>query len=72
MTGSVVFGREEMAIKNGKLLGDQVTFTIDIPAGLSNGFTMLFEGQAGENEIRLTARRESPDIQQEFVVKRAN
>jgi hypothetical protein len=43
LAGSVVFGNDQIPIKEDTIRGTKVSFSVEIPAGLSQGFNMRFD-----------------------------
>lgn len=64
VTGTVAGSQDETAIKNGKLMGDAVSFTADRPFGtfiykgkVSGDDEIRFEVQFNDNSFPMTAKR---------------
>jgi hypothetical protein len=70
LTGSITTQRGESAISDGKIEGDNISFTQTLEFG-GNSFKFLYEGKVSGSEIKMTRKREGGQGQaQEFVAKR--
>ncbi len=70
LTGSVVTSRGERPIENGKVVGDDVSFTQTMEFG-GNQVKLLFKGKVSGSEIKFTRQREGSDAPaREFVAKK--
>jgi len=70
LTGTVANARGERPIENGKVTGDDLSFTQTIEAG-GNTIKFLYKGKVSGAEIKFTRQREGGEGQaQEFVAKR--
>jgi hypothetical protein len=71
LTGTMVNPRGETAISDGKVDGDNLSFTVSLSFG-GNDVKLLFKGKVTGNEIKFTRQREGGQGQpQEFTAKRA-
>ncbi len=69
LTGSVTTRRGETPISEGKIDGDQISFTQVIQFG-DNQMKQLYKGKVVGDEIRFTRQREGSDQVREFTAKR--
>lgn len=57
LTGSIVSPRGESPIENGKISGDEISFTQTLEFG-GNQMKFLYKGKVSGNEIKFTRERE--------------
>jgi hypothetical protein len=70
ITGSIATPRGERPIENGKITGDDISFSQTMEFG-GNKVTILYKGKVVGDEIRFTRQREGGQGQaREFVAKR--
>ena len=70
LTGSIATPRGERPIENGKITGDEISFSQTMEFG-GNKVTILYKGKVVGDEIRFTRLREGGEGQaREFVAKR--
>jgi hypothetical protein len=70
LTGSIATPRGERPIENGKISGDQISFSQTLEFG-GNTVKILYKGKVAGDEIRFTRQREGGEGQaREFVAKR--
>ncbi|MBI3681452.1 MAG: hypothetical protein HY235_13795 [Acidobacteria bacterium] len=70
LTGTIANQRGETKISDGKVEGDNISFTQSVEFG-GNQFKFLYKGKVSGSEIKLTREREGGQGQaQEFVAKR--
>ena len=71
LTGTMSAGRRENPISDGKITGDEISFTVTTNAR-GNEVKVNFKGKLSGDEIRFTRTREGGGGQaQELVAKRA-
>lgn len=70
LTGSISSARGETPISNGKVSGDDLSFTVVMSFG-GNEIKMLYKGKVSGNEIKFTSQREGSDRVREFVAKKS-
>ena len=70
LTGSMSGQQGEMAISDGKISGDEISFSVTANFG-GNEVKLLFKGKVSGAEIKFTRTREGSDRTQEFTAKRA-
>ena len=71
LTGNMVSPRGETAISDGKVAGDDISFTVNLNFG-GNDIKLLFNGKVAGNEIKFTRKREGGEGRvQEFTAKKA-
>jgi hypothetical protein len=71
LTGTMVNPRGETAISDGKIDGDNLSFSVNLNFG-GNDIKLLFKGKVSGAEIKFTRQREGGQGQaQEFTAKRA-
>jgi len=70
LTGTIATPRGESPISDGKIQGDQLSFTQTLEFG-GNQMKFLYKGQVSGNEIKMTRQREGGEGQaREFVAKK--
>jgi hypothetical protein len=70
LTGSIAGPRGERPIEEGKISGDDLSFTQTLEFG-GNRIKLLYKGKVSGNEIKFTRQRDGGDGQaQEFTAKR--
>ncbi len=70
LTGSVATPRGERPIENGKVSGDEISFTQTFEFG-GNTMKILYKGKLAGDEIKFTRQREGGEGQaREFTAKR--
>ncbi len=70
LTGSVTSSFGETPISDGKVQGDDISFTQNLEFG-GNKVTIIYKGKASANEIRFTRQREGGQAPPaEFTAKR--
>ena len=71
LTGTVSTPRGEMEISDGKISGDEISFTQTMNFG-GNTVKLLYKGTISGDEIKFTRSREGGQRTQEFTAKRAS
>jgi opacity protein-like surface antigen len=69
LTGSVSGRQGDVPITDGKISGDDLSFTV-VMNFQGNEVKMLYKGKVAGAEIKFTRQREGGDQTQEFVAKR--
>jgi hypothetical protein len=70
LTGAIASPRGERPIENGKISGDELSFSQTLEFG-GNKVVLLYKGKVAGDEIKFTRTREGGEGQsQEFVAKR--
>jgi len=70
LTGSVTTPRGERPIENGKVSGDEISFTQTFEFG-GNSMKILYKGKVAGDEIKFTRQREGGEGQaREFTAKK--
>lgn len=70
LTGAVSNPMGETPISNGKISGDDLSFTVVMNFG-GNEVKLLYKGKVSGNEIKFSSQREGSDRVREFVAKKA-
>lgn len=70
LTGTMISGSGERYIENGKISGDEISFTMTMSVG-GNDVKLLYKGKVTGKEIKFTRQVEGRDRVQEFTAKRA-
>ena len=70
LAGKMITQRGEIAIKDGKVSGDEISFVVVLSFG-GNEMKMLHKGKVSGDEIKFTRQREGAERVQEFTAKRA-
>ncbi len=71
LTGSITSPRGDAPISDGKVDGDDISFTQVLEFN-GNQVKLLFTGKVSGDEIKFTRQREGGDRKQEFTAKRAS
>lgn len=71
LTGSVSGRRGDVAISDGKIDGDDISFTQVMEFG-GNQVKLLYKGKVSGGEIKFTRQREGGERSVEFTAKRAS
>jgi hypothetical protein len=70
LTGSVTgFQGNEVAIQDGKIAGDDISFTVTM-SFQGNEVKQMYKGTVSGEEIKFTRQREGNDQKQEFTAKK--
>ena len=70
LTGTISGGQNETPIADGKISGDEISFTVTFERQ-GNTIKMTYKGKITGNEIKFTRTREGSDQAQEFTAKKA-
>ncbi|HKQ77908.1 MAG TPA: hypothetical protein VJ810_29695 [Blastocatellia bacterium] len=70
LTGSVSGRQGDSPISDGKIEGDNISFSRKLNAG-GNDITINYKGKVSGDEIKFSVTREGADQAQEFTAKRA-
>lgn len=70
LTGTMTSFDREVPIEDGKVEGDQISFSVTLSFG-GNEMRFLYKGVVSGTEIRFTRQREGGGQPREFVAKRA-
>jgi len=70
LTGNVASAMGELPISEGKVSGDDISFTVVMNFG-GNEVKMLYKGKVSGNEIKFTSQREGSERVREFTAKKA-
>lgn len=71
LTGSVTGPRGDAAISDGKIDGDEISFS-QVMEFNGNQVKLLYKGKVSGDEIKFTRQREGGERTVEFTAKRAN
>jgi hypothetical protein len=71
LTGSVSGRRGDMPISDGKIDGDDISFT-QVMEFNGNQMKLLYKGKVSSDEIKFTRQREGAERSVEFTAKRAS
>jgi len=71
LTGTVTTRRGESQISDGKINGDEISFTQELEFN-GNRMKFLYKGKVAGDEIKFTREREGGQRTQEFTAKRAS
>lgn len=69
LTGAVSSAMGETPISDGKISGDDLSFTVVMKFG-EREMKMLYKGKVSGNEIKFTSQREGSERVTEFVAKK--
>ena len=72
LTGSMSgMGPDDVAITDGKVKGDEISFTVKREFN-GNAMVMMYKGKVSGDEIKFSQTTEGRDQAREFTAKRAN
>jgi len=72
LTGTVSGRQGDNPISDGKISGDDISFSVTAGGGGGNTFKLIYKGKVAGDEIKFTRTREGGDQPgQEFTAKRA-
>ncbi len=70
LTGSVAGAQGEMPIQEGKIAGNQISFSTTFDAG-GNSIKILYKGTLSGDQMKMTREREGAGQPREFTIKRS-
>jgi len=70
LTGSMTGPQGDIAIQDGKVAGDQISFTTTLEFG-GNSIKLLYKGTVAGDSIKMTREREGSGQPREFTIKKA-
>jgi hypothetical protein len=70
LTGSIVGAQGEMPIQEGKVAGNQISFSTTFDAG-GNTIKILYKGTMSGDQMKMTREREGAGQPREFTIKRS-
>lgn len=70
LTGSMTGPQGDIAIKDGKVAGDQISFTTTLEFN-GNSIKLLYKGTVAGESIKMTREREGSGQPREFTIKRS-
>src|SRR5260370_37216759 len=70
LTGSVAGAQGEMPIQEGKIAGNQISFSTTFDAG-GNSIKILYKGTLTGDQMKMTREREGSGQPREFTIKRS-
>lgn len=70
LTGSVAGAQGDMPIQEGKIAGNQISFSTTFDAG-GNSIKILYKGTLSGDQMKMTREREGSGQPREFTIKRA-
>jgi hypothetical protein len=70
LTGSMTGPQGDVAIQDGKISGDNLSFTTTLEFG-GNSIKLLYKGVVSGQTIKMTREREGSGQPREFTIKRA-
>ena len=70
LTGSMTGPQGDIALKDGKVAGDQISFSTTLEFG-GNSIKLLYKGTVAGDQIKMTREREGSGQPREFTVKRS-
>lgn len=71
LTGTIGSARGETAISEGKISGDNISFSVTMEFG-GNSVKLLYKGVVSGSEIKFTSQREGSDRTREFTAKKVS
>jgi len=71
LAGSMTGPQGEVQLQEGKIAGDQISFSTTLNFG-GNDIKILYKGTVSGNQIKMTREREGSGQAREFTVKRAS
>ena len=70
LTGSMTGPQGEIALQDGKVAGDQLSFSTTLEFG-GNSIKLLYKGAVAGDQIKMTREREGSGQAREFTIKRS-
>jgi hypothetical protein len=70
LTGSVAGAQGDMPIQEGKIAGNQISFSTTFDAG-GNSIKILYKGTLSGDQMKMTREREGAGQLREFTIKRS-
>jgi hypothetical protein len=70
LTGSMTGPQGEIALKDGKVAGDQLSFNTTLEFN-GNSIKLLYKGTVAGDQIKMTREREGSGQPREFTIKRS-
>jgi hypothetical protein len=70
LTGSMTGPQGDIAIQDGKVAGDQISFTTTLEFG-GNSIKLVYKGTVAGEQIKMTREREGSGQPREFTIKRS-
>jgi hypothetical protein len=70
LTGSMTGPQGDIPIQEGKVSGDQISFSTTLDFG-GNSIKLLYKGTVNGDQIKMTREREGSGQAREFTIKRA-
>ena len=70
LTGSMTGPQGDIAIKDGKIAGDQISFNTTLEFN-GNSIKLVYKGTVAGDQIKMTREREGSGQPREFTVKRS-
>ena len=70
LTGNVVGVQGDMPIQEGKIAGNQISFSTTFDAG-GNSIKILYKGTLSGDQMKMTREREGAGQPREFTIKRS-
>jgi hypothetical protein len=70
VTGTMTAGNGEVPLQEGRVSGNQISFSTTFDAG-GNSIKILFKGTVEGDQIKMTSEREGSGQARQFTIKRA-
>ena len=70
LTGSMTGPQGDVPLQEGKVTGDQISFSTTLDFG-GNSVKLLYKGTVGGDQIKMTREREGSGQPREFTIKRS-
>src|ERR1035438_7039407 len=70
LTGSMTGAQGEMPLQEGKIAGNQISFSTTFDAG-GNSIKILYKGTLSGDQMKMTREREGAGQPREFTIKRS-
>src|ERR1017187_10517549 len=70
LTGSMTGAQGEMPLQEGRIAGDQISFSTAFDAG-GNSIKILYKGTVSGDQMKMTREREGAGQPREFTIKRS-
>jgi len=71
LTGTMSGPQGDIAIQDGKISGNDISFKVSFDAG-GNTIVIMFNGVVSADQIKFTRKREGADQSQQFTAKKAS
>ena len=71
LSGTMTFGSGDVPLQDGKVSGNQISFSTTFDAG-GNSIKILYKGTVEGDQIKMSSEREGSGQSRQFAIKRAS